>query len=417
MNRQLIIQMWNERRQNIALWLELFLVSIVLWFVVDFLYVRLTVYYEPLGYDISHTYRLSIVPVPQDSPDYHDCVETYREAKHRFLTQLEKRSDIEAIGFAEQGIHYSGSRWSIPSVQCDSLKSDWAWGYTVSPGYLKVFRIGGARGESPEEMAVLLNEEGFLAGENLFDRVLKTDLHNMVNHFFVLNEYQPEWQKPPMRLLGVMNTIRRDEFTSAYDSRSVLYTHKQRDWEDHRVVYIRVKAKDDHDFIPRITREMEQNWSGQNLMFSDVIAVSDLRYNDLRDVENDLRNHVCIMAFLLLNVFLGLLGTFWYRTQRRRSEIALHIAMGSNRKQVLVRLLSEGLILLVAATLVALPVDYLIARYGFTEWMDGATFAPLRLGITVGIAFLWIGLMLMCGILFPAYKMMQIRPAEALHEE
>ena len=35
------------------------------------------------------------------------------------------------------------------------------------------------------------------------------------------------------------------------------------------------------------------------------------------------------MGFLLLNIFLGLLGTFWFRTQQRRSEIALHKAHGA----------------------------------------------------------------------------------------
>ena len=49
---------------------------------------------------------------------------------------------------------------------------------------------------------------------------------------------------------------------------------------------------------------------------------------------------------LLLNIFLGLLGTFWFRTQQRRGEIALHKAMGATDGAVFGRLMSEGMFLL-----------------------------------------------------------------------
>lgn len=56
------------------------------------------------------------------------------------------------------------------------------------------------------------------------------------------------------------------------------------------------------------------------------------------------------MGFLLLNIFLGLLGTFWFRTQQRRSEIALHKAHGASDMSIFVRLISEGLLLLLLIT-------------------------------------------------------------------
>ena len=58
-----------------------------------------------------------------------------------------------------------------------------------------------------------------------------------------------------------------------------------------------------------------------------------------------------VVLFLLGNVFLGLIGTFWVRTRRRRSEIALRLAMGSTQAAGLFPLLmGEGLLLLALVT-------------------------------------------------------------------
>ena len=68
------------------------------------------------------------------------------------------------------------------------------------------------------------------------------------------------------------------------------------------------------------------------------------------------------IGFLLLNNFLGLLGTFWFRTQQRRSEIALHKAHGATDRAIFSRLLSEGILLLAIVTPVALLIDYNLAH-------------------------------------------------------
>ena len=56
------------------------------------------------------------------------------------------------------------------------------------------------------------------------------------------------------------------------------------------------------------------------------------------------------MGFLLLNIFLGLLGTFWFRTQQRKGEMALMMAVGGSKQSVFFRLLSEGWLMLLLVT-------------------------------------------------------------------
>ena len=92
--------------------------------------------------------------------------------------------------------------------------------------------------------------------------------------------------------------------------------------------------------------------------------------HDYEDIRNDFQqgsyNQVQVrfwmMGFLLLNILLGIVGTFWFRTQHRRAESALRIAVGSSRMQLWQRLNKEGLLLL---TLAALPAAVLCYNIGY----------------------------------------------------
>ena len=41
---QLLKQIWNERRSNAWLWLELLIVFVVLWYVIDWMYITARTY-------------------------------------------------------------------------------------------------------------------------------------------------------------------------------------------------------------------------------------------------------------------------------------------------------------------------------------------------------------------------------------
>lgn len=114
---------------------------------------------------------------------------------------------------------------------------------------------------------------------------------------------------------------------------------------------------------------------------------------------------------------MGLLGTFWFRTQQRRSEIALHKAHGASDINVFIRLVSEGLLLLLLVTPIAFIIDYNLANMELNSWRNGTTLEWGRLLLCAAISFVLIGLMIAIGISIPARKAMKVQPAEALHDE
>ena len=73
MIRHLFKVIWNERKHNIGVWIELLLVGLFLWYMVDYMYVSLTNYFEPLGFDTEHTYIMRLGLLNESSPEYIRC--------------------------------------------------------------------------------------------------------------------------------------------------------------------------------------------------------------------------------------------------------------------------------------------------------------------------------------------------------
>lgn len=153
------------------------------------------------------------------------------------------------------------------------------------------------------------------------------------------------------------------------------------------------------------------------MFIAEVRSFDDIRRNYQQSQTNSMRSYILGMVFLLLNIFLGLLGTFWFRTQQRRGEIALMKSLGGTDHSVFVRQLVEGLLLLVIATIPAVFINWNLANSELNAWMNGTTIEGGRFIITVLISFILIALMIVVGIWIPARKAMKVQPAEALHNE
>lgn len=72
------------------------------------------------------------------------------------------------------------------------------------------------------------------------------------------------------------------------------------------------------------------------MFIADVVPYTEQQYQFevMKGDVDKVNTQTVVVVFLLVNVFLGLIGTFWFRTRRRRNEIALRLAMGSTKKQI-----------------------------------------------------------------------------------
>ena len=114
-------------------------------------------------------------------------------------------------------------------------------------------------------------------------------------------------------------------------------------------IVFRVKpAADGPDYRTNFIREIAPRLDVDDLFVADAVPYTEqqLQFEVMNGDTDKVNSQAIVVLFLLVNVFLGLIGTFWFRTRRRRSEIALRLAMGSTKNQVFRLLAGEGLLLL-----------------------------------------------------------------------
>lgn len=415
MSKKLFTQIKNEWRSNTWLALELLVVSVVMWYIVDYIYTQTATYLEPRGFDIEHCYLINMGLLTDKSPDYkpYSSNEEHQNDVREMLDRLQHRPDVEAVSLSQNSFPYNGSN-STTSVQYDTLQSPgWTIRSLVTPDFVRVFRYSGTRGETPEQLAeILKNENQFIASDNLYQEY-GLSLTSLVGKPFYLFDDTTK----TITLGAAMKNVRYYDFDQARYSYRMVYK-----MPDNRMSYsnewcVRVRPDQDRGFIERLKADSEKLYRVGNIFIAEVRSFADIRESFQRGWMNQLRNYAMGMGFLLLNIFLGLLGTFWFRTQQRRSEIALHKAHGATSRAIFRRLLGEGWLLLLLVTPVALIIDYNLAHLELNSWRNDTTLEWDRLLLCALISFLLIALMIAIGIGIPARRAMRVQPAEALHDE
>lgn len=418
MNKKLFTQIRNEWRSNLWLALELLLVSVVMWYIIDLLYCRMATYLEPRGFDTEHCYLINMGVLTDKSPDYTPYSDTHKQSDEvrELVERLRRRPEVEVVSLSLSAYPYNGSNGSA-EVDYDTLHAPrWTIRRIVTPDFVRVFRYQGARGETSEQLAEILERGDFLASDNLY-RKYGVPMTSLVGkkEFYLFGDTAQMY-----RLGAALQNVRYDDFSQARSSYSMVFNMNllSDDWvHADNELCVRVRADRDQNFMENLKADSEKQFRIGNLYISDIKSFKDIRRSFQQGETSQMRNLVVGMGFLLLNIFLGLLGTFWFRTQQRRGEIALHKAMGATDGAVFGRLMSEGIFLLLIVTVLAVVIDIVLAHFELNSWRNGTTLEWPRLLFCVAATFVLIAAMIGVGIGLPARRAMKVQPAEALHDE
>lgn len=418
MNKKLFTQIHNEWRSNLWLALELLVVSVVMWYIIDLLYCRMATYLEPRGFDTEHCYLINMGVLTDKSPDYTPYSDTHKQSDEvrELVERLRRRPEVEVVSLSLSAYPYNGSNGSA-EVDYDTLHAPrWTIRRIATPDFVRVFRYQGARGETSEQLAEILERGDFLASDNLY-RKYGVPMTSLVGkkEFYLFGDTTQTY-----RLGAALQNVRWDDYSQASTSYSMVYNMNllPDDWINaDNELCIRVRADRDQNFMENLKADSEKQFRIGNLYISDIKSFKDIRHSFQQGETSEMRNLVVGMGFLLLNIFLGLLGTFWFRTQQRRGEIALHKAMGATDGAVFGRLISEGIFLLLIVTVPAVIIDIVLAHFELNSWRNGTTLEWSRLAFCVAATFVLIAAMIGIGIGIPARRAMKVQPAEALHDE
>ena len=411
MNKKLIRQMLNEWRTNLWLLVEFLVVSVVIWYIADSFYVSGSITRMPKGFNADHTYLLTLYEITDKSPEYiAGRTDEERAAdKLEILERLKRRPEVEAASYSMASFPYNGSS-STFSLRYDTI---WASGLRrlVTPEFVRVFGYEGMNGETAEQLEQALREDKVLVTDNFFTQSVKGA--RTMTELGSAPLYYQDNDSATLTPGPVLKPVRYSDY-STWSPCVVIPSMEEILWLDE--LCIRVRPDMDRDIAEALMRDAPSQFHVGNFTLTDVKSFVDIRHDFQRDRSNQERNRTACMAFLLVNVFLGLLGTFWFRTQQRVREMGLRKVSGATPGMVFGRLIAEGLILLTAATVPALAVDWLLTHFEYNAWLYGY-FGVGRWLLCALFTSVIMARMVVAGIWFPARRAMRVDPAQALANE
>lgn len=424
----IIKQMWNQRKANGWIFFELILIFVVIWIVIDPIYV-ITYQRKCIkeGFEPENLYYASInmySPMAGRFDFERSSEELLNEDFRRLVNIVRTYPGVESasiVGNAKPWFgSYSGYQVMNPE---DSTKANiQAYQYPAGSDYFKTYRLRSAldhKWESLSEMEIPSN--GIVISEDT-RRSLFGDAP-AIGKTLIVN-------KSPLVVSGVVDMVKR--FPTSFPNQCIFYpvtSLKKWMFEDNYAgIVIRMKpGVSEKALLENFPKEMSSKLDIGNLYFSDMRAYSELgkKVSDFDDSTRTLQLRTILSTFFLIVVFLGVISTFWLRAETRREEIGLRMAIGSTSGKIRRRLIAESLLLTLFSSFIGLIIMINIAYYkgmysfGSSKLPD---FWPVNSPVPHFIFVTIITLVLLIAVVaiataVPASRAASVKPVEALRDE
>ena len=428
MKRKLLRQMTTEWRQNIWIVTGLTIITLAVWLFCSSLYSTMEYYFMPLGFDESDVYVVDVATLDEEAPGHIDYGEEQgakdSDDLRALVARIKNSPHVEYVAYSINGAPYQLSAYnssvSLAIEELDTLRFSANFRH-ISPEGVKVLRL----------QSLTDKDEGFLYEKLASGEILVSpdptynpatqqsrwsSWNNSHSHaakdFVGRKVYFHDDSVTTYRVADEVALIRRTGFERGSNGGVILPINPDGNLSDVDNLMIRVKPGQGKKFVEEFgaTPEMIMN---RNIYLQELTSLSAKGESVNRDDVLNVRLYIFLISFLVLILFLGLLGTFWFRMQQRVGEIAIRRVCGATRRSIFGRVIGEGMVLLCVATLLAAAIGWFLIKR--LDMFDGYTTSQLiyfELGAAVVVMA---GIIL--SLLYPAWRAMSIEPALAVKDE
>ncbi len=383
--------MWQRKRANSLIIIEIVVAFIVLLAVVAFIRVSYQTYSAPLGFEFDNTWSIGFEP---DIRDREKIGITARQTLE-VLSQLPEVEDAHTMYYP-------------PFIEASSSTT-----IETENGAFFVLSTYVSDGAQQAMGMKLLAGRWLNEGDNgqsirsvLINKLLKDNIFgdgNAVNQVF---DYEGDVK---LRVVGVFEDFRQMGEFSPVGNYMMFRTDLDNPKSYYRSIHIWVKPGTPRAFEEKLQKLLHQ--SAPNWQF-EVTTWQQLRDEHI-STGMVLRIIPTIIAlFLMLMVAFGLLGVLWQNVTRRTQELGLRRAMGATAGMVQLQIVFELLVI----SLMAITIGFLIAIQlpiaGIIEQLTWSIFFQ-----SVAISTVIIMLLSVACAYYPSLIATRYLPADALHYE
>jgi putative ABC transport system permease protein len=393
MFKHLFKMIWNKKKQNSLLIVEILLSFLVIFGVFSFALNSYNNYAKPMGFNYDKVWAIS----------YNHTLETTNPDSVTLVYQTVLRN-IKSMPLVVDASYHSGN---IPFSNNHSTTGLTQKGVQVTgintfftdENYVSTMGVKMLSGRWYDKTDPITKSTIII-----INNTLKEKLFGKAN---AVGQMLGDDPKNRQKIIGVISDIKNDgDYQVAAPA---LYNrHDTSTYKWMGKILVKVRPEADAAFEGKLYKFMAGSLKKSNIEIEHLdnkLAA----YNKFTLVPLIILSIVA--AFLIINVALGIFGVLWYNINKRRGEIGLRRAVGAPGSAVSAQLVYEALIL---ATLSLIIGAFFAVQFPLLNVFDLPASVYL-FAMLFAVIFIYL-LVLVCS-LYPGKQAAAIYPAVALHEE
>jgi putative ABC transport system permease protein len=393
--------LWNNKRRNILVFIELFMISFVL--------VNLTLYLENMYsiYKIRNCYdahNVILLDITKKNPEPEKKAEVSFENLKKVLGS---NSFVESVSISTNAVPYNYSI-STSGFNHDSTEIGMA-NREVDIDYGRVMKIVPLQGRWFNETDLGKEAHPVVISKEVNEKYFKG---NAVG----ARMYQKDRRSGKMtnyEIIGVTDRFKRNDIELPYPVAFILKDSIKAGTSWQTSFLIRTRENKTSEMLAIAESQVYSTLNPESWTINSLNSLDNMRLQV--NNENYQRNYlsVIIAMFIVINIFLGTIGILWYNTNLRIHEIGIKRALGSTGMGIKRLLITENLVIAGAGLLIVLAivlqVPFLVSREGPPE--------PGVLVHSIIISAMSMIVLVFLSTWIPATIASKIRPATALKTE
>lgn len=398
MIKHLLTLVWNRKRLNFLITVEIVLSFLVLFLVVSFAVYYGRNYMQPLGFQYDQVWRIDVDMGVEGDDEW---TPEMRATSDQVLLALRAYDQIEAVAGVQVAPFSLGGMRVVTETNGRRIEHD---ANEVTDDFATVMRVDLVRGrwfQRDDDTAsfepIVINQR--MAREMFGDEdPLGQDLEPRRDN------------GPAQRIVGVVSEYREDSVFQAPNN-YLFYRKKMGAAKDRppQSFIIRLRPGTPAAFEAELQAKLGAVARGWTFNIQSLEAAKE---RTGRMMIQPVVIASLVAGFLILMVGLGLTGVLWQNVTQRTREIGLRRANGATARGVCLQILGELTIVTTTGLVIGSAIVIQLFVIGASSWIDEKVFAS-SLATSIMLIYL---LTILCG-LYPSLLATRIHPAEALHYE
>lgn len=392
MIRHSLKYMWNQKRKNLFLILELFLIFTVILLSGTYFIEKIALYMEGTGLETDHCHYLEISNSNEDWKNDPELMNRVKEAIRQVpgveAVSMTKGASPFIFNYNGHLFAYEEKQQQLGIKQCDDQYDE-----VLHPNLIKG-RWFEAKDTLSTIQPIVLNRlavQKMFGDEEALGKRIRT-------------KYQS------YEIVGIIKRFKRDEYDNENAVAFLPITTSS--WTSSGRTDYLIRLEEGRRFpMQGIHKAVFQILAPKEFIIHKMSSFASMKEKANQFTGNDVLTAALIIGFLVFNLFLGLMGILGYKVKQRKAEIAIRRSTGASTRSIRKMILLETYLITLMGVI---PSILLVVQIPALEIFPLSWKLFLQ---STGAALVIIIVMVFLSVLVPARQAAKIEPAQALKEE